>query len=98
MRGTRNHGARRVAAQTSANSPQKKIRTASETDILSASPKPKAEPKPLRRKSNSTWVHSRQTPNPGLARVESGARAMRCRDGCRDLTPRFAGARNRERE
>src|ERR1700722_2231191 len=56
-KGTKNHGDTFLAAETSVNAPQKKIRTHTDTAIFSLTCKLKSFPRPLTRRSKRTLFH-----------------------------------------
>src|SRR5580693_9489202 len=65
MHGHKYHGARRVAAHTSANIPQKKINTAAETAIFSAASSETTLPSASSQRSNNTLFHRCVSQNHG---------------------------------
>src|SRR5580700_5998019 len=64
MHGHKYHGGRCVAAYTSANIPQKKINTATETAIFSAAFSETTLPSASSQRSNSTLFHRCASQNP----------------------------------
>src|ERR1700722_5191699 len=63
-KGTKNHGALLLAAETSANAPQKKIRKHTDTANFSVTCKLKSFARPLTRRSKRTLFHRVASHNP----------------------------------